>query len=126
MRERKKKRVRVIDGTDARHFETLLNEALEEMADPEITFDRNRPFLAYVTFMEIVEIPENIQEAYEMRGEYHHCGECPYYHAPTDGRVKYTECDLGERVGEKSSACRLYYKMLNEGTLDKPKKIIRR
>ena len=44
MRERKKKRVRVIDGADAKHFETLLNEALEEMTDPEITFDRNRPF----------------------------------------------------------------------------------
>lgn len=126
MREKKKTRVRVIDGADAKSFEDALNEVLDEITDPDITFDPNRSFLAYVKFTEIVEIPENIKEAYEMRGEYHYCGECPYYHAPTDGRVKYTDCDLGHRVSEKSSACRLYYKMHNEGTLDKPRKIIRR
>ena len=126
MRERKKKRVRVVDGADARDFETALNAALEEMADPEITFDPNRPFLAYVVFNEVVQIPENIQEAYEMRGEYHKCGECPYFYPSSDKRVKYVDCDLGERVGAESSACRLFYKMLNEGTLDKPKKIVRR
>ena len=126
MRERKKKRVRVIDGADAQHFERALNDALDDMPDPDITFDRNRPFLAYVTYVEIIEIPENIQEAYEMRGEYHKCGECPYFHESTDRRVKYVDCDLGQRTHAKSNACRLFYKMLNEGTLSNPKKIIRR
>ena len=126
MKSKKKKRVRVIDATDAKMFEEELNLALDQIAEPDITFDRNRPFLAYVTFSEIIEIPESVQEVYEMRGEYHHCRECPYYHKPTDRRVKYTNCDLGERCGADSTACNLFYKMLNDGTLNKPKKLIRR
>ena len=126
MREKRKKHTRIIHGANAEHFETALNEVFEQVSDPEVIFHQAVPFLAYITYTEIIEEPENVQEAYEMRGEYHHCGECPYYHEPTDGRVKYTDCDLGHRVSEKSSACRLFYKMLNEGTLDKPKKIIRR
>ena len=125
MKVKQKKRVRVIDGADARDFEDVLNEVLDAISDPDITFDRNRPFLAYVTFTETIEIPESVQDAYEMRGEYHFCGECPYWEKPTDRRIKYDYCDLGEKVGEKTAACDLFYKMLNEGTLGK-KKIIRR
>ena len=126
MKEQKRKRVRVIDGADARQFERALNDALGDMDDPDITFDPNRSFLAYVTYWDIVQIPQTVQDAYEMRGEFHKCGECPYYHKPSDKRKKNTLCDIGEYVDAKTSACNLFYKMLNEGRLQNPKKIIRR
>ncbi len=126
MKTKKTKRVRVVDGADAAQFEERLNDVLGEIESPEITFDRNRPFLAYVTYTETVEIPTTIREAYEMRGETHTCKECPYFEKQTDRRRKYSICDLGEHCTAESDACDLFYKMLNSGTLANPKKIVYR
>lgn len=117
MRETIKKKVRVIHAENAKEFETALNEILEEIAKPELTFDRNLPFLAYVTFDESFLIPESIADGYELRGEIHRCCECPYYHSPKDRRRKNVVCDIGERVHGNRQACELFYKMLNDGEI---------
>lgn len=117
MREVKKKRVRVVDGKDAAGFEASLNSILDGITEPNIVFDSNRPFLAYVTYEEFQRIPESVRDAYELRGEYHYCGECPYYKPPTDKRVKHTTCALGERTRADRCACELFYKELNDGNI---------
>lgn len=124
MRDVKKIRVKVADATSADGFEKAINEILDKADDPEITFDTNRPFLAYVKYTEIVSVPDCLRDAYEMRGDYHFCEECPYFIEPTDGRRKYERCEVGEPCKVGKPACNLYYKMLTEGTLQNPKKVI--
>lgn len=116
----------MIDGAGATEFEVTMNDALEEIEEPTITFDRNRPFLAYIVYTETVEIPTTVRDAYELRGERHVCRECPYYHKQTDRRKRYSICDLGESITAEHPACDMFYKMLNDGTLNDPKKVIYR
>ena len=128
MKSERKRHVHVIDGersARAMQFEHDINTVLDDSPDAEIIFDKHQPFLAYVVCTETIEIPTTVREAYEMRGEHHTCKECPYWEQPTDRRMKYARCELGESVGKQTPACDLFYKMLNEGTLGK-KKIIRR
>lgn len=117
MREVKRKKVRVIDGTSAADFENALNAVLREIKEPEIMFDTNRPLLAYVTYDEYEMIPESVRDAYEMRGETHYCGQCPYFRPSQDKRIKHVTCELGERTRVDRCACELFYKLLNNGEI---------
>ena len=126
MRRKKKLRVMAIEANSPDEFNRQINEVLDEAEDAEIIFDSSGWLRAYVRYCETIAIPEDMRDAYEMRGEYHHCGECPYYTDPTDRRRKYGTCELGEAVNASTNACNLFYKMHNDGTLKSPKKIIRR
>lgn len=117
MREIKSKKVRVIDGSCAEEFENALNAVLSEIKEPQIMFDSNRPFLAYVTYDDYRKVPESVRDAYELRGEYHYCGECPYYTPSADKRIKHITCAVGERTRADRCACELFYKELNDGII---------
>lgn len=115
MKEVKRMRVRVVDRNSAKGFEEALNDVLNKVEEPDIKFDTNRPFLAYITYVEYVRIPESIQDAYNLRGEIHRCNECEYYQPSSDRRVKYSVCALGNRVYANKEGCELLYKTINEG-----------
>lgn len=114
MKEKRKRKFRVIHKPDAETFEEALNVAMDELSDAVVTFDQNLPFLAYVQYTEYQYMPESVRDVYELRGEKHVCAECQYFVAPTDKRVKKVFCQLGEYTRASSDACEIFYKELNK------------
>ena len=125
MRQETKRRVRVVESATAKEFEDALNAVLDKVTMPDITFDPNQKFLAYVAYNETVDIPTTVRDHYVLRGEYHYCAECPYYQK-AEGRKKFAVCQLNEFCSADQEACNVFYKMHNDGTLDKPKKVVYR
>ena len=115
MKERRKKKFRVIHGSDAQTFEDALNKAMDELKEVTVTFDTNLPFLAYIQHIEYEYIPQCLKDVYELRGERHVCSECQYFEKPTDKRVKNVYCAIGEYTRATSEACEIFYKELNKG-----------
>lgn len=111
MRSERYKQVRVICENNAEAFEDKLNDALAGVTDPEIVFDKNRSFTAYISYRVSKDVPEDILELLElMNGESHYCEECPYFQKHKDRRRKWGSCTLKqERTRPDSRACEHFY-----------------
>lgn len=110
MKTERMKQIRCISAPDPVAFEGAMNEALAGIADPDITFDRTRPFTAYIAYTVQRDLPECVQELLEMVCGHGYCGDCPFYEAPADRRRKWGKCKIKPtKTKTDSPACEIYY-----------------
>lgn len=122
MKRTKVQRFIGVDARDAAELAELLNEKMEQIkgAQPEIKWFDGQ-FSALLFYDEHLEIPEDIRDEYELRGETYTCGECPMKTPITDGRCHHRwRCDRMPRgTDEDQRACVRFYEMLERGELFK-------
>ena len=110
----------IIESHDAEEVTERLNALLKEYRNSNVKYERG--FDASVGHFVTVEwteetiIPETIRDEFYLRGELHHCGECPKFQVNSDKRCKYCYCDTGLKVWYEREACEELYKGLQEGT----------
>lgn len=110
-----KKQYRIIYDDDAGIFEKDLNAAINDLADydPEVTIDGNRQngFLAYLTYTEDHQVPENVADELEVRGLQATCSDCPYLRRTTDNTRKKFPCKFSKYGTSylSSPACDKFY-----------------
>ena len=111
--------VKVIAATTPEEFETKLNKALEEIAGckHELVFNLNAGFCAYVTYTMTQQIPETVEDEYELAGIRFYCSDCPNYVRSFDGRVKYTDCKNGHKCKAGDCACEWLYQKVKSGQI---------
>lgn len=111
--------VKVVAANNPEEFETKLNNTLAEIAGckHELVFNLNAGFCAYITYTKTTEIPETVEDEYEMAGIRFYCVDCPNYVIPFDGRVKYTDCKLGTKCKAGDSACEWLYQNVKSGNI---------
>ena len=119
MRYANKTAVKVVAATTPEEFESKLNKALTDIAGckHELVFNLNAGFCAYITYTETAQIPETIEDEYELAGIHFYCAECPNYVMPFDGRVKYTDCKLGTKCKAGDHACEWLYRQVKDGRI---------
>lgn len=111
MKQDKVKQIICITEPDPAVFETKMNDALSNLANPDVHIFESMPFTAIITYTVSRDMPESILELFEMvDGEHHTCSGCPHYVAPEDGRRKWGSCSatLTKARGD-SRACEHYY-----------------
>lgn len=116
------KRIEVVAEATPEAFAKQLNSQLAALdkakAKYELQFNHQMGYCAYLVIDKTVEIPETIAEEFELAGEKHTCVDCPYWTHPTDGRVKYTRCEVTPGIhGAKSPCCDAFYEMLYKGEI---------
>lgn len=111
-----------VDATSAGELAELLNEQMEQLKgnQPEIKWFDDR-FSALLMYTEHIEIPENIRDEYELRGECYTCGDCPLKWPITDGRSHHRwACKRAPGgIDEDIRACVRFYQMLEDGEVFK-------
>ena len=112
--------VRVVTSDTAKGFEVELNKALAELKDqePQLEFNKTMGHCAYVQYTVRQDVPEDIRDEYKLNGVVYHCIECPYFIEPTDGRVKWVDCQsTGKKVGACTEACLYFYQKKARGEI---------
>lgn len=116
MLERQKKEFRIITAENAQEFQDKMNALMGELAadrsvsNVEFTFNLAAGHCAYFYFDRFVQIPENIQDEFALRGLRYYCVDCPLYKPSEDRRVKWTHCaKAGCRISAESCACDEFY-----------------
>ena len=106
---------RFIHGSDG--FETMaeFNQTMMELADLNPKWERDGNSFWIFYSVEKTEA-ETVVEEHELKGEYAHCGECPFIirdlnrFGNIDARKKWATCGkTGERVNIESRVCEEYY-----------------
>lgn len=115
-----RKQTKIITGNTAFEFQEELNKALADIAGKgykhELQFNMSYGLCAYIVYDEYYEVAETISDEYELRGERHHCYECPMYLPSEDKRVKYTTCGNGvKRCAASDYACDWLYEQIEKG-----------
>lgn len=107
------KQVACISETNAAIFQEKVNSILATTSNPEVVFDRARPFTVYIFYSIKKDVPETALELLEMLAADGHavCGDCPAFIRSKDKRRKWGGCrrKTGERRHCDSSACEIYY-----------------
>lgn len=119
----RRKQVQIIAASSPDEFEKKLNKALaildEEQTDYELQFNHNMGYCAYIVSKRTQRIPEDLQDEFELAGEKHVCGDCPFWQIPDKGNVKYTRCPITAGIHKKDSpCCEKFYEMLLSGDID--------
>lgn len=111
----------IIQETTAELFETKMNDALKDVANPKIKFMDSVPFCAYITYEIKQEKAETLEDEYVKKmGTHACCGECPYLNKSEDRRIKFHTCKYNEfAIKVTTPACELYYQRLFNGTFVK-------
>lgn len=124
MRYSQVEQVEIIVGSNPADFKTELNNFLRKLAEQgmkhELQFSPQTGLVAYVRYWETFKVAETKSEEYEIKGELHCCGECPFWILPTDGRVKYTGCQkhfMGAPCKD-TWCCDEFYEMLEKGEIE--------
>lgn len=109
--------VKVVAANNPEEFESKLNRVLEELAGckQELVFNLNAGYCAYITFTKTAQIPETVEDEYEIAGIRFYCSDCPNYVRPFDGRIKYTDCKNGVKCKAGDSACEWLYQKVKSG-----------
>ena len=111
-----------VDATSAAELAELLTEKVEELqgAQPDIKWFDGR-FSALLCYTEHVEIPEDIRDEYELRGECYTCGDCPFKWPITDGRSRHRwACKrMPGGTDDDIRACIRFYQQLEDGEVYK-------
>jgi len=109
---------RTIRATNPEDYDRKMNEALTSHFEAQI-IDRlnDQDFCSIIRYKDRIEIPETIEEEYELQGIRHTCGECKHYRPSFDGRVKYTECPYDTTVScwKDRHCCEYFWRMLKNG-----------
>ena len=116
------KRIEVVAEATPEAFAKQLNSKLAALdkarSKYELQFNHNMGYCAYLVIDKVNEIPETVREEFELAGETHCCLDCPKWKHPTDGRVKYTHCEVTPGLhGAKSPCCDWFYEALLNGEI---------
>ena len=119
MRYVTKTAVKVVAANNPEEFESKLNTVLADIAGckHELVFNLNAGFCAYITYTETAEIPETVEDEYDLAGIHFYCGDCPNYVRSFDGRVKYTDCKNGRKCKAGDGACEWLYQKVKDGSI---------
>lgn len=121
---RKSERHKTIVGENAFDFDARLNAFLDSLDAKRIEHttqvDPRAGFVAFVTYYKQVQIPEDLQDEYELRGEARTCHDCEKFPIITDGRIKVVRCPhTGRGCSAGTRACNAYYKHLETDVWEK-------
>jgi hypothetical protein len=89
--------VEYIEGRTPQEAAYKFNQRIEQLKDVNPTYVREGATF-WITYMKLVEEPENIIEEHEMKGEYRHCEDCPFcdrvvdIYGNKDTKVKWGKC----------------------------------
>ena len=127
------KQVKCICADNAEDFQDKLNEQLMHLDNPEITYFKDMPYYAIITYVVKRDMPESIIELFEMvDGRSYVCAACPHFSKTDDKRKKWGSCSAScIPMRMDSPVCEsfylLRYKMLSEAKgkyLERPYKAI--
>lgn len=113
----------IVAADSAHDLTEQLNAALKDLKhkNPSVTFEG---MIARISYTETEEAePEDIFEAFELKGAGFHCGQCPFYehvlnrNGEPDQRVKYGLCPNAKygKAFATSQACDKLYQMFMSG-----------
>ena len=110
------KGVKAIKADTAEIFNEQIAAILDEYGDAKVNYITGVAFLgAYVEYETTKEIPETLEEKYELNNDKRYCHECPYFQRTEDKRYKWHYCvQKQKRVLECQGACETYYKLLEK------------
>jgi hypothetical protein len=122
MRSERFQQFAIVMGDSAQSLTEQLNAKLIELKDkdPVVTFEG---LIARISYIERHEEPEDIAEAFQLKGAGFHCEQCPFYQpvlkrdGSKDERIKYGMCPnakYGKAFGS-SGACEKLYQMFMNG-----------
>lgn len=120
---RSSEHVKTVSADNAKNFDEELNKLLDEFARKGTQYTLELApslgFTAFIRYKRTDNIPENIADEFELGGEVHRCAECPFYVRPTDGRVKFTRCEITPGIHRKESrCCDAFYEKLFNGEIE--------
>ena len=125
MLEKSYQQFAIVQADSATVLSDLLNAKLRDLKDktPTVTFDGNTARISYV---ETVEEPEDIEDAFRLKGVELKCGACPFFEAveksdgTKDERAKKGKCPCAKFgiAFSDGPACETLYRMLNEGEVE--------
>ncbi len=112
-----------LEARTAAELGELLTQKSEELKEfcPEVVWNLANGNSAFLVYQEFIEIPENIRDEYELRGEAYTCGDCPFKTPITDGRSRH-RWRCARRPGGTDvdcPACVNFYQKLEEGEVFK-------
>lgn len=124
MKKRETEIAIIAHGVTEDQFQESLNMALSKHKGATIA-DMDLPSLrAWVKYIEVEYTPETLRERYALQGVRPTCGECPYYIAPRDKRLRCGDCELMNHVDPRDEVCDSFFTWLESGqvTLEGGKK----
>lgn len=121
MRTKSVVQVRAIQGNSPQETAMLFNEAMQELASLNPTYERDGSTF-WITYTVVRDEAETLSEKYELMGDKSTCADCPKVvrdlnrFGEIDARKKWALCGkTGERVRIGARACDLFYKILEKG-----------
>lgn len=111
MKQDKVKQVICIYADNPDDFQEKMNESLSHLSNPEITFFKDMPFYAIITYTVKRDMPEDMLELLEMiEGQSYTCEACPHFVRPEDKRKKWGSCSSScQPTKADSRACETFY-----------------
>lgn len=113
-----------LDAHSAAELGELLTQKCEELREfrPEVVkWSFEHGYSAFLYYEEHIDIPEDIRDEYELRGECYTCGDCPFKEPITDGRSRHRwRCKrMPQGTDMDQRACKWFYVQLDEGEVYK-------
>ena len=118
MIERKVKRQVTIHGKDPEDFDRKVNEILMNHSDVKIEREPQVAMMCYMTFTDMVEIPETLREEYLLAGSSLECRDCPMLRKSEDKRRKKHFCPVKQAtVRLNMKCCEEFYEKVEAGEI---------
>ena len=115
--------IKTVSANTADEFDTKLDKVLNEFKKKGIRYKLEIApqlgFTVFVRYEESYRVAETIADEFELGGEIHKCIECPFFVRPTDGRQKYTRCEIEPGIHRADSCCcDTFYEKLFAGEIN--------
>ena len=115
-------RIKTVSAENASDFDNELDKVLEDFQKQGISYKLELApqlgFTAFIRYEKKYQIAETLADEFQLGGETHKCIECPYFIRPTDGRVKYTRCEITPGIHSKNhDCCNAFYEKLFNGEI---------
>lgn len=120
---RNAEKIKTVSANTAEMFDEQLNKTIADFQKKGIKYTLELApslgFTCFIRYEESYRVAETIADEFELGGESHKCIECPFYVRPTDGRVKYTRCEITPGMhSAKSDCCEKFYEKLFAGEIE--------
>ena len=114
MKRIRKKRVKTVQAKTAVEFDDLFNKVSDELTEQaELKWDGE--LCVHFIYDEVVEIPEDAQDEYLLRGDVYCCMHCPHLEQKNgECRCKYSR----GYFTEYEPACKFFYQQLKDGVIE--------